>query len=423
MLTTALHGASLSSLEKKQRTALSATNGPIAQKPDIMFALIGCDAKEDATKAVFINGKIAAEYSLTFKDITQAIATLETHSLMPEKLHNISIEAPRDLLCALTAIMNEAYNQKQSKNTVSALKLSKKFFITEHMKDIDYKGHQKFFELIHMYNINYVVPDIVAIFALQSLDQKSEAFVRRLDALAISPFIKSVLAKQLYLLLRDTPTKYRWHELPHDQRFGTSVQDIHDNHICSDTALDYTPDDNNSTLDVSGKFIDDLVGLHSTVHTGKFQYLQIQCNQISIIPPHTFHDLAGVITLNLSSNHLKVITQHMFAGLSDLTELDISSNYIESIEQNAFVGTDIQTLCLDQNKITDIAPGAFAGLRSLRELRLSFNSISDLTSGVFTDLVSLEKLYLNGNPIADSNEKTRIEQEVKAASPHATIFW
>ena len=121
---------------------------------------------------------------------------------------------------------------------------------------------------------------------------------------------------------------------------------------------------------------------------------EIPARQIlSMLSPH-------LQTLYLNDNRITKIEKNAFAGLNSLQLLNLSANNIDKIEKNAFEGLNsLQRLNLSGNDIDKIEKNAFTGLTGLQEMDLSFNDIDKIEKNAFTGLNSLQRLNLYANNI------------------------
>ncbi|XP_036355651.1 uncharacterized protein LOC115230659, partial [Octopus sinensis] len=79
---------------------------------------------------------------------------------------------------------------------------------------------------------------------------------------------------------------------------------------------------------------------------------------------------------------------------------DLRDNYISTIEEGTFTGiSNLKTLNLQNNKISNIEKVMFQDLHSLQNLYLGANNISTIKQGIFTRFKNLKTLYLQNNPI------------------------
>ena len=149
--------------------------------------------------------------------------------------------------------------------------------------------------------------------------------------------------------------------------------------------------------------------------------MYLERNELMVIEPGTFHGLAslkdlhlssnrlssidGVIdglddlrTLTLASNDIATIAPATFTNLTGLTHLDLSSNRLSSIDGRVDDLRNLATLELDNNVIRSIRPGSLDGLTRLTELHLSTNLLTTI-DGVVDGLYNLQTLDLANNDI------------------------
>ncbi|XP_058860112.1 peroxidasin homolog isoform X2 [Acipenser ruthenus] len=97
--------------------------------------------------------------------------------------------------------------------------------------------------------------------------------------------------------------------------------------------------------------------------------------------------------------HLRLQT---IPGLPPQTNLlQLNNNQIRIIPRRAFENLkNLKYLFIYKNEIQEIQKEAFKGLISLEQLYLHFNNLEILESGIFNDLPSLQRLFLNNNRIS-----------------------
>ena len=102
--------------------------------------------------------------------------------------------------------------------------------------------------------------------------------------------------------------------------------------------------------------------------------------------------------LDLSDNYISELEPGAFAGLVNLGILTMISNSLSRIGTGIFVDMpETSSLNLDKNTISDIEPGAFEGIPSLTWLVLDNNNLGNITAGMFRGLTALEELSLVSN--------------------------
>lgn len=107
----------------------------------------------------------------------------------------------------------------------------------------------------------------------------------------------------------------------------------------------------------------------------------------------------GMIEANCSNLNLWEIPD--FGNLNKLVDnLYLSKNNIIGLyKNNTSHLTNVSSLHLDYNRISEIEPGVFLQLKKLADLKLNQNSLSIIKTGMFRDLPSLSTLRLGVNKI------------------------
>ncbi|XP_050725480.1 relaxin receptor 2-like [Eriocheir sinensis] len=128
------------------------------------------------------------------------------------------------------------------------------------------------------------------------------------------------------------------------------------------------------------------------------QYLHLSYNRIADID--LVLDLVpGVRSLWINHNRVTMRSRKVSANARDVTELWIEGNRV-MLSRGAFRGfTNLETLFLRHNKITDVEDRAFETLTKLKDLELNFNLIRHLRADSFVGLHSLASLNLDNNPL------------------------
>ncbi|XP_061534943.1 toll-like receptor 3 isoform X2 [Phycodurus eques] len=123
-----------------------------------------------------------------------------------------------------------------------------------------------------------------------------------------------------------------------------------------------------------------------------------------IIDDFSFQPLGAMETLCLQWTSARLITEHTFTGLKSLKELDLSwSSYasLKNISNKTLIslgGSLLLKLNLTATAMMQIQHGAFAHLGNLTHLLLNFNFIKQTLSGTeFQGLDRLQELHLSFN--------------------------
>lgn len=104
--------------------------------------------------------------------------------------------------------------------------------------------------------------------------------------------------------------------------------------------------------------------------------------------------------LDLRFNRIREIQPGAFRGLRNLNTLLLNNNQIKSIPGGSFEDLEnLKYLYLYKNEVQAIDRQAFKGLASLEQLYLHFNQIETLDPESFQHLPKLERLFLHNNRI------------------------
>ncbi|NXS49692.1 LRC26 protein, partial [Balaeniceps rex] len=97
-------------------------------------------------------------------------------------------------------------------------------------------------------------------------------------------------------------------------------------------------------------------------------------NFITMLGPHSFPPLPGLLLLSLPHNCLRLIHSQALVGLGALEELDLSNNYLMVLTPETFLPlTSLATLNLGSNRLGELEPGVLHALPQLRALLLQDN--------------------------------------------------
>ena len=111
-------------------------------------------------------------------------------------------------------------------------------------------------------------------------------------------------------------------------------------------------------------------------------------------------DLATIATLDLNDESISTLQSGDFAGLSALEILRSPRNSLQVLPPTIFAGlTSLEFLTLGLNELEALPATIFAGLTSLRQLNLDGNSLSTLPATIFAGLTSLQGVRLDSNDL------------------------
>ncbi|XP_029345652.1 peroxidasin homolog isoform X2 [Acyrthosiphon pisum] len=126
--------------------------------------------------------------------------------------------------------------------------------------------------------------------------------------------------------------------------------------------------------------------------------LDLDYNEIRDI--ESLAHLTELETLYLSNNNISEVKNGAFSNLSQLQALFLHRNKIENIETGAFNNlVSLKVLQLDYNNIHKLDLEMFKGLTKLNRLFLDHNMIRNIPPGTLDSLTSLSILQLDHNPL------------------------
>ncbi|EEC18740.1 leucine rich repeat (LRR) protein, partial [Ixodes scapularis] len=107
---------------------------------------------------------------------------------------------------------------------------------------------------------------------------------------------------------------------------------------------------------------------------------------------------ASLQTLRILESNLTEVAPGAFVGVASLRCLDLSGNELASVPTSALQDLEnLQSFKLARNRIVELVSDSFDNVTSLVELDLRQNSISSVAVGTFYHLPSLLTLELSGN--------------------------
>ena len=150
----------------------------------------------------------------------------------------------------------------------------------------------------------------------------------------------------------------------------------------------------------------------STIHPDAFQNLtgaltqvDLNNNSLTTLPNGLFRGIRALRSVNISSNFIDQLPSGIFSGLNDLRTLSAGNNYLTSDRLGFLANTNFWNLTLNNNRITsdgagpmpDLPSDVFADLTQLETLALQENAISELPTRIFSGLTELQFIRLDGN--------------------------
>ena len=141
------------------------------------------------------------------------------------------------------------------------------------------------------------------------------------------------------------------------------------------------------------------------------------------MPPDLFTGLERLQTLWLDENRLTVLPPDLFRRLDLLGALTLDGNRLTTLPADLFTGLErLQTLYLDANQLACLPPDLFAPLACLSELRLGDNRLGNLAPAFFRaqGLAQVQTLHL-GTVRADQTLLSTFTVSDQDKVPDATL--
>lgn len=142
------------------------------------------------------------------------------------------------------------------------------------------------------------------------------------------------------------------------------------------------------------------------VQLPNLQTLVLSHNSLSRLDSMAMSGLTGLTSLSLDNNRLDIIEDNMFKNVTSLFELNFSNNKLRSVPKAIESLSNLRSLDLSYNLITDITNTSYQGIEQLYGLNLESNRIGNLSKGVFSELPSLRILNLSKNRIVKIDQAT-----------------
>lgn len=147
--------------------------------------------------------------------------------------------------------------------------------------------------------------------------------------------------------------------------------------------------------------------------------LDLRFNKIRYIAPETFKHHKNIRSLLLNNNLLTTLNNGVFAGLIQLRHLYLYKNRIKHIQPNVFQGLPkLEHLYLHNNDIQEFESGTFSNMPSLDRLFLYNNKIKHIPPGAFSGLPSLTRLRLDSNALVCDCKLAWLTKMIKESQFH-----
>lgn len=145
----------------------------------------------------------------------------------------------------------------------------------------------------------------------------------------------------------------------------------------------------------------------TVVPSGAFEYLSklrelwLRNNPIESIPSYAFNRVPSLMRLDLGElRKLEYISDGAFEGLINLKYLNLGMCNVRGEMPNLTPLVGLEELEISENLFTEIKPGSFRGLTSLKKLWIMNSQIGLIERNAFDDLSSLVELNLAHNNLS-----------------------
>lgn len=132
----------------------------------------------------------------------------------------------------------------------------------------------------------------------------------------------------------------------------------------------------------------------------RLKVLDVSGNRIETLERETFRKTVRLRTLNVARNEIRQLRSDLFEDLHDLNELLLGQNKLVDFEKGASVFgnlTQLTTLDLSNNTISNIERSLFYGLENLLQIYMSHNKLYILPYQLFDRMRSIEVVDLSHN--------------------------
>ena len=133
------------------------------------------------------------------------------------------------------------------------------------------------------------------------------------------------------------------------------------------------------------------------------RYIQLSRNNITKISKDTFLQTRFLGIIILDENKMTEVEPGAFMPIAHLQQIWLNGNRLTSFPSP--IPSSVDTVCIEENEITQLADVDFPEHSKMKLLSLKGNKIDRIDPFAFSRLSSLHKLYLGGNAIAELKEK------------------
>ena len=125
----------------------------------------------------------------------------------------------------------------------------------------------------------------------------------------------------------------------------------------------------------------------------------VRFDAIATLLDGDFQGLSQLRTLNLHSNRLSELPPEVFHSLSNLRSLNLGGNRLTGLPDRIFASlSGLTSLDLQGNRLTELPATLLSGLSELQWVTFYRNELTELPPGLFTSLTGSVVLDFDGNP-------------------------
>ena len=110
--------------------------------------------------------------------------------------------------------------------------------------------------------------------------------------------------------------------------------------------------------------------------------------------------LESINQLNLNDESISSLQAGDFAGLTEMQFLEMENNELRTLPAGVFAGLgELQVLSLNYNQVTALSSGLLSDLTALQRIGMRGNRLGSLPAGIFSGLTQLRTVHLSGNQL------------------------